>query len=115
MYDEGYTIKGVQKLFKEQGVQALSGGAALDSGPPAESANGGAPPAGSSRWRGHDARLSPSFPTTISRRCAKRWPQSWTPDESLRRRARRARDADALDRACIAWRGGALYKGGVGV
>ncbi len=24
MYDEGYTIKGVQKLFKEQGVQALS-------------------------------------------------------------------------------------------
>jgi DNA-binding transcriptional MerR regulator len=26
LYDEGYTIKGVQKLFKEQGVQALSGG-----------------------------------------------------------------------------------------
>jgi DNA-binding transcriptional MerR regulator len=24
LYDEGYTIKGVQKLFKEQGVQALS-------------------------------------------------------------------------------------------
>jgi DNA-binding transcriptional MerR regulator len=28
LYDEGYTIKGVQKLFKEQGIQALSGGAA---------------------------------------------------------------------------------------
>jgi DNA-binding transcriptional MerR regulator len=24
LYDEGYTIKGVQKLFKEQGVEALS-------------------------------------------------------------------------------------------
>jgi DNA-binding transcriptional MerR regulator len=24
LYDQGYTIKGVQKLFKEQGVQALS-------------------------------------------------------------------------------------------
>jgi DNA-binding transcriptional MerR regulator len=27
LYDEGYTIKGVQKLFKEQGAQALSSGA----------------------------------------------------------------------------------------
>src|SRR5208282_1464576 len=27
LYDEGYTIKGVQKLFKEQGVQALTNGA----------------------------------------------------------------------------------------
>ena len=27
LYDEGYTIKGVQKLFKEQGVQALSNAA----------------------------------------------------------------------------------------
>jgi DNA-binding transcriptional MerR regulator len=26
LYDEGYTIKGVQKLFKEQGVQALTNG-----------------------------------------------------------------------------------------
>jgi DNA-binding transcriptional MerR regulator len=25
LYEEGYTIKGVQKLFKEQGVQALAG------------------------------------------------------------------------------------------
>src|SRR6516225_2869858 len=30
LYDEGYTIKGVQKLFKEQGVQALSAAAARD-------------------------------------------------------------------------------------
>jgi len=36
LYDEGYTIKGVQKLFKEQGIQALSA-AALDAGPSAES------------------------------------------------------------------------------
>ena len=28
LYEEGYTIKGVQKLFKEQGVQALSAAAA---------------------------------------------------------------------------------------
>ena len=27
LYEEGYTIKGVQKLFKEQGVQALSAAA----------------------------------------------------------------------------------------
>jgi DNA-binding transcriptional MerR regulator len=27
LYDEGYTIKGVQRLFKEQGVQALTSGA----------------------------------------------------------------------------------------
>ncbi len=27
LYDEGYTIKGVQKLFKEQGLQALTNGA----------------------------------------------------------------------------------------
>jgi DNA-binding transcriptional MerR regulator len=27
LYDEGYTIKGVQKLFKEQGAQALASGA----------------------------------------------------------------------------------------
>ena len=26
LYDEGYTIKGVQKLFKEQGAQALAAG-----------------------------------------------------------------------------------------
>ena len=30
LYDEGYTIKGVQKLFKEQGVQALSAAASHD-------------------------------------------------------------------------------------
>ncbi len=27
LYDEGYTIKGVQKLFRQQGVQALTGAA----------------------------------------------------------------------------------------
>ena len=39
LYDEGYTIKGVQKLFKEQGVQALS--AAIP--PPAERPARGGP------------------------------------------------------------------------
>ena len=52
LYDEGYTIKGVQKLFKEQGIQALSGGAPLHSTPPAESANPGAPRAGSTNGGG---------------------------------------------------------------
>jgi DNA-binding transcriptional MerR regulator len=47
LYDEGYTIKGVQKLFKEQGVQALSDGAAFRGAPPAEEANDAAPPADS--------------------------------------------------------------------
>ena len=32
LYDEGYTIKGVQKLFKEQGVQALSSAAQAPAG-----------------------------------------------------------------------------------
>ena len=35
LYEEGYTIKGVQKLFKEQGVQALSA-AAPRAGPSVE-------------------------------------------------------------------------------
>src|SRR5271155_3310430 len=39
LYDEGYTIKGVQKLFKEQGVQALSGAAQPHNGPSAAAAN----------------------------------------------------------------------------
>jgi DNA-binding transcriptional MerR regulator len=38
LYDEGYTIKGVQKLFKEQGVQALS--VAAEPGGGAEAAKG---------------------------------------------------------------------------
>ena len=36
LYDEGYTIKGVQKLFKEQGVQALASAAQARAGPLAE-------------------------------------------------------------------------------
>ena len=40
LYEEGYTIKGVQKLFKEQGVQALS--AAPRAGPSVESAEAAA-------------------------------------------------------------------------
>ena len=41
LYDEGYTIKGVQKLFKEQGVQALSAaaGSAATGGSTAEAAS----------------------------------------------------------------------------
>ena len=43
LYDEGYTIKGVQKLFKEQGVQALSAAAAAapSGGSTAEAAGAG--------------------------------------------------------------------------
>jgi DNA-binding transcriptional MerR regulator len=44
LYDEGYTIKGVQKLFKEQGVQALSA-AAPRNGPFAEAAAAAEPDA----------------------------------------------------------------------
>jgi DNA-binding transcriptional MerR regulator len=57
LYDEGYTIKGVQKLFKEQGVQALSSAA-----PPAKErpspgpASAGEPPGGSAK----DARVGGS-------------------------------------------------------
>ena len=48
LYDEGYTIKGVQKLFKEQGVQALSSAAQAHAGPSAEPA-GAAELAGSAK------------------------------------------------------------------
>jgi DNA-binding transcriptional MerR regulator len=43
LYDEGYTIKGVQKLFKEQGIQALSGAAQLHGRPSAERSKGAEP------------------------------------------------------------------------
>ena len=91
LYDEGYTIKGVQKLFKEQGVQALSGSAAFPSGPPAEQPNAAAPPAGPAKAP-RQASPGPSLRTTISRRCTKRWPKSRPPKESLRKHARPARD-----------------------
>ena len=47
LYDEGYTIKGVQKLFKEQGVQALSSAAQAlaESAGAGESAKGAGGPA----------------------------------------------------------------------
>ncbi len=54
LYDEGYTIKGVQKLFKEQGVQALTGGAveprlAFSSPEPSAEQSGEEPQAGAVR------------------------------------------------------------------
>ena len=72
LYDEGYTIKGVQKLFKEQGVQALSSAAQAQAG------------AGRRRRIGRLDRARPSaaLPATISRRCARRWRKSPTPNES---------------------------------
>jgi DNA-binding transcriptional MerR regulator len=45
LYDEGYTIKGVQKLFKEQGVQALSAVALSPVGPPVDAASDADSPA----------------------------------------------------------------------
>ena len=44
LYDEGYTIKGVQKLFKELGVQALSAAGLSPVGSTAEAASPVAPP-----------------------------------------------------------------------
>jgi DNA-binding transcriptional MerR regulator len=57
LYDEGYTIKGVQKLFKEQGVQALSS-AAPHAGPAAEPADAGDLLAGSAKGAGVSRSLS---------------------------------------------------------
>jgi len=48
LYDEGYTIKGVQKLFKEQGVQALST-AAAEPAPAPEAARDAGPDAAKSK------------------------------------------------------------------
>jgi DNA-binding transcriptional MerR regulator len=45
LYEEGYTIKGVQKLFKEQGVQALSAAPFPAVEPSAEVTNAVEPPA----------------------------------------------------------------------
>jgi DNA-binding transcriptional MerR regulator len=59
LYDEGYTIKGVQKLFKEQGVQALSAVALSPVGPSVEPASAAEPPA----W----AQEKPGAPDTHPR------------------------------------------------
>jgi DNA-binding transcriptional MerR regulator len=40
LYDEGYTIRGVQKLFKEQGVEAVSSAAQAHAEPPGKPASG---------------------------------------------------------------------------
>jgi DNA-binding transcriptional MerR regulator len=52
LYDEGYTIKGVQKLFKEQGVQALSAVALSPVVSSQEAATAGEPDAGSAEFSG---------------------------------------------------------------
>ena len=101
LYDEGYTIKGVQKLFKEQGVQALS--IAGEPAPAADVAKGDRLGAAASR-----------LPTTTSPRCALRSRKSLTLNESWPRCARRACEAESRCRR-IASRGRAHYKGGVGV
>src|SRR5271169_4699827 len=49
LYDEGYTIKGVQKLFKERGVQALSSAPPAHIGPSAQPAGAAEPVAGSGK------------------------------------------------------------------
>ena len=88
LYDEGYTIKGVQKLFKEQGVQALSAAAmsAPIGGSTVEAASAGeAQPLRLRKVRARE-RAYRSWRTTSSPRCAKRWPKSATPRESLRKR-----------------------------
>jgi DNA-binding transcriptional MerR regulator len=59
LYGEGYTIKGVQKLFKEQGVQALSAVALSPVGPSEGPASAAEPPA----W----AQEKPGAPDTHPR------------------------------------------------
>ena len=66
---------------------------ALDSGPPAELANGGAPPAGSSDGAGMSSARAQAFRRRSRGAARSAGRRSWTPDESLRKRARRARDA----------------------
>ena len=58
LYDEGYTIKGVQKLFKEQGVQALSAVALSPVESPQEAATAGEPHAGSTENSGRQRTRS---------------------------------------------------------
>ncbi len=59
LYDEGYTIKGVQKLFKEQGVQALSAIALSPVGPSVEPASAPEP---SASWVPEDRRAPEGRP-----------------------------------------------------
>ena len=59
LYDEGYTIKGVQKLFKEQGVQALSSVALSPVGPSVEPARAPEP---SASWAPEDPRAAEGRP-----------------------------------------------------
>ena len=113
LYDEGYTIKGVQKLFKEQGVQALS---AVALSPVAHrllhlprkwrAASSFAP--GLRKIPARE-KPAPGSRTTSLRRCAKRWPKLWRHSESSRKRTRRRLDALALKRH-IARRGDGPYK-----
>ena len=58
LYDEGYTIKGVQKLFKEQGVQALSAAAAAAPGGGSTAEAAGAGQASDEAPQGPGARAS---------------------------------------------------------
>jgi DNA-binding transcriptional MerR regulator len=58
LYDEGYTIKGVQKLFKEQGVQALSALAPSPAASSTEAASAAEPHAVSARASGPPATHS---------------------------------------------------------
>ena len=58
LYDEGYTIKGVQKLFKEQGVQALSAAAPSPARPSTEAAGAAEPDAASPKDSGPPATHS---------------------------------------------------------
>jgi DNA-binding transcriptional MerR regulator len=59
LYDEGYTIKGVQKLFKEQGVQALSAVALSPVGSSLEPAR---TPESSASWTPEDSRAPEGRP-----------------------------------------------------
>ena len=106
LYDEGYTIKGVQKLFKEQGVQALSAAAARPRHRPPKRRT----PPSLRESRACTPAAHSKLTTTSSRRCAKRWPKSRTPKNPGASRARRRLEALPRPRR-VASRGGAPYKG----
>ena len=115
LYDEGYTIKGVQKLFKEQGVQALSAAALPPDGPSAEVGKRRRASRRACQSRSCPREPRPGLRTTISRRCAKRWPKSWTPNKSWPKRARWLRDALRAGGAALRDATALTIRGAVGV
>ena len=102
LYDEGYTIKGVQKLFKEQGVQALSAAAASPRASSAEAASRSARSGLRAAFQAYGRRARGA-----ARGAGRNRGRRANPGASPRARPlRRSRD-----RPCVASLAGAPYKG----